>query len=253
MGWPEQTWLGVAERAAREAGELLARARRDHARVTGEAPHDVKLAADAEAERHIIERLRRESPFPILSEEAGEIHGDGGTEGLRWIVDPLDGSVNYLKGIPFCSVSVALWAADAPRLGVVHDVHRGETFVGAVGVGAWLDGAPIGVAPPTTPDRGVLCTGFPVGTEYDPASLASFIERIRRYRKIRLLGSAALSLAYVAAARADAYMERDIRLWDVAAGIALVLGAGGTVTRWPSIRPDAMTVYAGPATMPEPA
>lgn len=220
-------WRLVAEDAARRAGELLARERVFQAAVAGTSRRDVKLVGDTGAEERIITRLRRDSEFAILSEEAGAIGARRDAGDLRWIVDPLDGSVNYQRGLPLSAVSIALWDGDQPRVGVVYDFARDELFSGVVGQGAWLNGAPMRVATATDEAQSVLCTGFPAATDFATEAVAGFVDQVRRYKKVRLLGSAALSLAYVAAGRADAYVERDIKLWDVAAGLALVRAAGG--------------------------
>jgi myo-inositol-1(or 4)-monophosphatase len=244
-------WLDTAERAARAAGLLLREERAAHARVTSESGRDLKIAGDVAAEARIVELLRRETGLAILSEEIGGLDGDGTAPGLRWIVDPLDGSVNYQRGIPGACVSVGLWTEDEPVLGVVYDFSRDELFSGIAGVGAWLNGDAVRVAATSERERAVLCTGFPVAMDFSPDALAHLVEQVRAYKKIRMLGSAALSLAYVAAGRADAYFERGIRPWDVAAGLAIVAAAGGAVAREPF--PDGtLTVYAGAPSLPLP-
>jgi myo-inositol-1(or 4)-monophosphatase len=235
----------AAKRAARGAGRFLVRARVSGVTVTAEPPRDVKLEVDRQSEERIIQALRQDSGFAILTEEGGLVEGDGSRPDLRWIVDPLDGSLNYRQGIPFCCVSVGLWERDEPLLGVVYDFSHGELFSGIVGIGAWLNQALVRVSEARETQRAVLCTGFPVSTDFSSCALSGFVEQVRAYRKVRLLGSAALSLAYVAAGRADAYYERDIKIWDVAAGLAIVRAAGGAIVRMPSAVHGALTVYAG--------
>lgn len=242
-------WLRLAEEAVRGAGEYLAQAAMTGARVTAESGRDVKLEADHISEAHILDVLHRRSDFWIHSEERGVVGGLGDDD-LCWIVDPLDGSFNYLRGIPSCCVSVGLWRKNEPLLGTIYDFKREELFAGIVGVGAWLNEAPIHVGCVREPGCAVLCTGFPVDTDFSPDALSQFVNLVRAYKKIRILGSAALSLAYVAAGRADVYYERDIKLWDVAAGAAIVLAAGGRVLRSESDKKDAVTLYAGPPSMP---
>lgn len=116
-----------------------------------------------------------------------------------------------------------------PLIGVIYDFNRDEAFSGIVGRGAWLNGQQIQVSMVRKSSDAVLVTGFPEGTDFSQASLTRFVNEIRQYKKVRLLGSAALSLAYVACGRADVYHEVDIRIWDAAAGIALVKAAGGSV------------------------
>ena len=241
--------LALAEAAAHEAGSLLGGNRASFTEVLHEPLRDLKLAADVEAETRILDRLGRESGLAILSEERGVV--EGRTPGtLRWIVDPLDGTVNYARGIGFAAVSIALWDGDAPVLGVVHDFGRKETFSGIVGAGAWVEGARVQVSDAREPSRAVLCTGFPVSTDFSTDGLLGFVEQVRRYKKVRLLGSAALSLAYVASGRADAYVERDIKLWDVAAGLAIVRAAGGLAVWEAMTTAHTLAVYAGAPGLP---
>ena len=243
-------WLRLAADAARVAGDHLARNRADAARVSAESHRDVKLSADVEAEDRIIAALRAGSPFPILSEERGRIAAEDRHGSLRWIVDPLDGSLNYLRGIPFCCVAIGLWDADRPLLGVVYDFWRNELFTGVVGEGAWRNETAIHVASTAACERAVLSTGFPAATDFSSDALTDFVERVRAYRKVRLLGSAALSLAYVASGLVDAYVERDIKLWDVAAGLAIVRAAGGRAVWKPTAGEHTLTVYAGAPALP---
>ena len=205
---------------------------------------DVKLEADRLAEERILEVLCEASPFAVLAEEGGTCPGSDPDSNLRWIVDPLDGSLNFLRGIPLCCVSVGLWRDDEPLLGVINDFNRDEVFAGIVGEGACLNGEDIRVSQVRESRQATLCTGFPAGTDFATDALTRFVNEVQDYKKIRLLGSAALSLAYVAAGRVDAYRERDIRIWDVAAGLALVNAAGGETLAEPTTVPNALDVYA---------
>ena len=136
--------------------------------------------------------------------------------------------------------------SDTPVLGVVNDFNHGECFTGIAGLGAWLNGRSIAPTTTTLPNKAVLATGFPVNRDFESESISEFIGRIVRFKKIRLLGSAALSLAYTACGRIDAYTEEDIMLWDVAAGIAIMAAAGGFVSHSESNKKTwARTVYAG--------
>lgn len=243
--------LALAERAARAAGRLLAASPRRDAVVIADTTRDVKLQADRASEDCIVDVLTAGSVIPIVAEERSSDAPAPSAGGLRWIVDPLDGTMNFLQGVPFCCVSVGLWNGEEPLGGVVYDFDRDEMFSAIVGGGAWLNGSAVHVRP-APPEKAVLCTGFPAGTDFDPAVVSRFVDQVRRFRKVRMLGSAALSLAYVAAGRADVYFERDIRIWDVAAGLALVRAAGGEFVRAPSSVPHAMTVYAHNGACPWP-
>lgn len=219
--------LGMALRAAELAVQALRTGGNDGRAVRRQAARDVTIEADVLADRAIRESLRSASPFPILSEESRTEGPAAGEPGYHWIVDPVDGSLNFLRGIPLSCVSIALWRGMEPLVGVIRDLGRDETFSGVVGRGAWLNGAPARVSAAIERSRAVLCTGFPVRSDFSSGALVAFVEHAQAYQKVRVLGSAALSLAYVACGRADAYEERGIALWDVAAGIALVRAAGG--------------------------
>jgi len=141
----------------------------------------------------------------------------------------LDGSINYYHDIPLCCVSVSLWQDQNPILGVIYDFNRDDLYEGIVHDGARLNGNPIKVRNLRKAEESIICTGFPSAMEYTTSAIENFVRQIIRFRKVRLLGSAALSLAYVAAGKVDAYYEKNIKIWDVAAGLALVQAAGGDV------------------------
>jgi len=207
---------------------------------------DVKTDADRKAEDLILNDLRGLADFPMLSEERGMVESQSSSDYV-WIVDPLDGTMNYVRGIPGSCVSIALWRADTPVFGVIYSFHNNEMFSGVVGEGAWLAGQPIRVSETEDAKSAILLTGFPIGAEFDEQAVARFVRHVTRFRKIRMIGSAALSLAYVAAGRGDAYYERHIRTWDVAAGLAIVLAAGGRIQTTPTGKPQSLIVYAGNA------
>ena len=235
-----ESCLEVAQGAARKAASAI---RAAGPIVERELERDRKLRADCVAEDVILAELRSATPYRVVSEESGTI---GETEGnWSWIVDPLDGSVNFSQSIPICAVSIALWERDTPMLGVIYDFHRDELFSGFAGGGATLNGDRISVAASCTPAGAILCTGFPAGGDFSGPALTTAIARVRGFKKIRLLGCAALSLAYVAAGRVHAYAEEGIRLWDVAAGIAIVRAAGGVVNWKLAGNPGTYFVTAG--------
>jgi fructose-1,6-bisphosphatase/inositol monophosphatase family enzyme len=231
-------YLDAATDAAVEAGAMLRRHAPESLRQLSGAGRDVKLAADVQAERIIVQLLSARTPFDILTEEAGLIVR-GGADDCRWIVDPLDGTFNYLRGLPCTCVSVALWRENEPILGVIYDFTAERLYTGVLGEGAFCNGAPIAVSVVDSSAEAVLCTGFPIATDFSDAALAQMIRRVQCFKKTRMLGSAAMSLAFVAAGLADAYAERDVKIWDVAAGLALVSAAGGAVSDQPR---DALVV-----------
>lgn len=221
--------LDIACIAGREAGQLLAEKADTWNRVTAQTARDIKLLADVEAERVILARLGNGDDLPIFTEETGW-HGKPPAQGPYWVVDPLDGTANYHRGFPLCCVSIALVEGVTPILGVIHDFNRDELFAGAKGLGATLNGETIKVSKIEEASAGVVVTGFPIRRDFSPEALAEFATEMARWRKVRMIGSAALALAYVAAGRADAYQEDSTMFWDVAAGCALIEAAGGTVT-----------------------
>jgi len=227
--------LHLAESAALLAGAHLRNRRGEWRGVTAATGHDVKIAADRHSEALIVEQLAA-SGIPLYSEEAGAIdtrrtaRRSKKAAGPLWIIDPLDGSLNYHQGIPLCCVSIALVEGTRPILGVVYDFNHDEMFCGLAGRGAWLNHNPIEPSRTELVSRAVLATGFPVCTDFSGPALSKFIGELQSFRKVRLLGSAALSLCYVACGRVDAYREDGIMFWDVAAGCAVVEAAGGTVS-----------------------
>lgn len=220
--------LAIAMSAAKDAGQTILLHHDEFREITHDLPRDVKILADDRIEAFVIKRLFDETAYSILSEESGLLR-DRKDMSYRWIIDPLDGSLNFSRGIPICCISIALWNGMEPLLGVVYDFNRDEMFCGIVGEGAWLNDIPITVSEIDEKSRAVLCTGFPVSTDFSSAKVLDFVKKIREYKKVRLLGSAALSLCYVACGRADSYQEDNIKIWDVAAGLAITKAAGGTI------------------------
>jgi myo-inositol-1(or 4)-monophosphatase len=224
--------LNLAVGVAREAS--LSISHDSDKNIAANLGRDVKLEGDIRLNQLIVRRLQENTPYAVLSEEEGFSKGKLDNKEYLWIVDPLDGSLNFLRGIPLFCISIALWRKREPLLGVVYDFNRDEMFTGLVAVGAWLNDMPIKVGDAVGESEAVLCTGFPVSTDFTEPALLNFVRDIQAYKKVRLLGSAALSLAYVASGRADAYYENDIAIWDVAAGIAIVKAAGGVAYFRPS-------------------
>ncbi len=222
----------VAERAAREAGvillALLGRIERQDV-ATKSAARDLVTAADVASERHIVGRLRESFPdHAVEAEEEVHERSDGG---FAWLVDPLDGTVNFVHGIPCFAVSIALYRAATPLVAVVHAPRLGETFTARRDGGARLNGEPIRVSATATLGEAVLATGFPYRRrELANDNLANFGRFFHDVRDLRRLGSAALDLAYTAAGRFDGFWELHLAPHDVAAGALLVREAGGWVT-----------------------
>ena len=222
-------YLEIAQKAARKAGEILLYEFKNGTTINKNCGRDIKLQADKNAEKVILDILSSETNIPILSEEAGSLKTDSNNSCL-WIVDPLDGSLNFLRNISINCISIALWENSKPILGVIYDFLHDNMYIGEVSSGASLNGKKILVSEIIDISQSILCTGFPVYSDFDTASLNKFVKKIQEFKKIRLLGSAAFSLSLVAQGSVECYKEDNIAIWDVAAGIALVLAAGGKVS-----------------------
>ncbi|MFH1330469.1 MAG: inositol monophosphatase family protein [Actinomycetota bacterium] len=220
----------VAARAARAGAEV---ARHCFGRALDpdfKGVVDPVTAADREAEAAVLAVIRRHRPDDaILSEEAGE--HPGAAAGRRWVVDPLDGTVNFLHGVPHCAVSVALEDEAGPAAAVIIDVLRGEEFDAARGTGARRDGLPLAVSPQGGLRRALLSTGFPYDRhQHAHTYTGALAAALQASQGVRRSGSACLDLAWVACGRYEGHWEFGLQPWDVAAGTLLVVEAGGRVT-----------------------
>ena len=220
--------LDVALAAARVGGAIISEAFGGSYDAEYKGRHDPVTKVDHASEEAIIELIRTERPDDaIVAEESGGVESSG----RHWIIDPLDGTVNFIHGIPQIAVSVGLWEGTTPLSGVVLDPLRDETFTAEAGKGARLNGAEIRVSPTEELDRAVVATGFPYDhADHAPEYAAALGAVLESVNGIRRFGSAALDLAWVAAGRFDAFWELGIAPWDQAAGILLVREAGGRVT-----------------------
>ncbi len=219
----------TAEEGARLAGRILAE-RFGGQRTIAFKQTGIDLVTDADkaSEEALISFLRSRHPgHAILAEESGASQGTG----LRWIIDPLDGTTNYAHRVPHFSVSVAVDGPDGVLAGVVYDPMLDELFSAARGEGATLNGQPLKASDTTTLEGALLCTGFPYDVRERPEGPVGLFNRfVRRAQGIRRTGSAALDLAYVAAGRFDGFFEFSLKPWDVGAGALLVMEAGGSMT-----------------------
>lgn len=242
----------LARQIAIEAGDLAARRRAEGVSIAASKSSlaDIVTEADREVEALIRDRIAAARPGDaFLGEESGAA---GGESGITWVVDPIDGTVNYAFGMPTYAVSIAAVEGDAPATwrplaGAVYAPALGELFEAAAGHGAWLRDTRLEVTQEVEAGA-LISTGF----GYDPASHADQLEVLQRVmplaRDLRRLGAASLDLAYVAAGRMDAYYERGLKPWDYAAGALIVTEAGGRVG-WhePDERGRPMLVAGGPA------
>ena len=226
-----QPMLNIAVRAARAAGKVILQGyeQLDRVETQVKSANDFVTSVDKEAERVIVDTLLKAFPdHGIVAEEAG-VSGNRTSE-YQWIIDPLDGTTNFIRGIPHFSVSIALKYRDRLEQGVVYDPIRDELFTASRGSGAQLNGYRIRVSKAPELNGALLTTGFPFkARQHMPAYMNMFTSLFEVAGDVRRAGSAALDLAYVAAGRADGFWELGLKPWDTAAGELLVREAGGIV------------------------
>jgi len=217
--------LAVAVQAARAAGKVMRDNWLKPKRVKLDDVHDIKLELDVRCQELIETILRAAFPeIPLLGEE-----GDSGdvTAEYRWVVDPIDGTVNYFYGMPHAAVSIALQHRGQSVIGVIYGPFTDELWTTVRGQPTQLNGKIVRVSNRSKLEDAVIAMGFSKSRENLEKTLPHLNRLARRVKKIRIMGSAALELVYVASGRLDAYIERTINLWDVAAGQLLVENAGG--------------------------
>jgi len=217
--------LTIAKKAAFEAGNFLRKNKNNSNKAIFSTKRDIKLHADIEAEKIIKDIINNDSNFGILAEESG-MSSEEYCKNL-WVVDPLDGTANYSRNIPLCCVSIAMLSDTKPVLGVIYDFNNDELYEGSINTSACLNGKEISVSKTKNSHEGVLITGLPNDTDYSDEAMMDMIKNFQNWRKVRMIGSAALASAYIASGKADLYMEDKSYLWDIAAGAAIVNAAGG--------------------------
>lgn len=221
-------YLRTAIRAAREAARVqLAERGTDLGVSTKSSAIDLVTRVDRLCEERIRAVIAAEHPGHVV---LGEELGQEASGSMRWIVDPLDGTVNYAHGFPFYCVSIALEADGELLVGVVYDPERDELFTAARGGGAWLNGRPLEVSSGSDLRQALLATGFAYVAERIELNLEVFARVLPRVRSVRRPGAAALDICYVACGRLDGFWELGLNPWDVAAGLLILREAGGTAT-----------------------
>lgn len=224
-------YLNIAIKAARKAGEVIARAQQDlnKLHIQEKSPHDFVSNIDQKAEAIIRDIIQQAYPsHSILGEEEG-IQENADTE-TWWVIDPIDGTQNFIKGLPFFCVSIAIKEQGKLSHAVIYDPMRQELFTASRGKGAFLDNR-IRVSDKRGLNGALMATGFPTAhAEAWQQTQPTLNTLFNQIADIRCLGSGALSLAYVACGRLDGYWETDLKEWDIAAGCLLVKEAGGLVT-----------------------
>lgn len=226
----KQLTLATCE-IARSAGKFMAEERKsfDASMIESKGLHDLVSYVDKESEKQIIDQLT------VLLPESGFIAEEGTStkqgERYNWVIDPLDGTTNFIQGVPIYAVSIGLMDGDEIVLGVVYEVSRDECFYAWKNGGAWLNGKTIHVSDRKDIHDTLLATGFPYNDFSKMESYMEFLKwTMKNARGVRRLGSAAIDMVYVACGRFDAFWEYDLKPWDVAAGAVIVKEAGGTVT-----------------------
>lgn len=225
--------LAVAQKAALEAGEMLKDGFGTTFRIDNkEGRHNLVTEYDHKAEKHIINCIKAQFPDHIfLAEESGATGTPAET--VRWIIDPLDGTVNFAHSIPIFCVSIAAERAGELLCGVIYAPMTDELFIGTKGGGAFLNGQSLSVSSTDKLDDAILVTGFPYNAWENPNNcIDHFSSFVRMGLPVRRLGSAAIDLAYLAAGRFDGYWEVSLNSWDVAAGKLLLQEAGGMMTQY---------------------
>ena len=217
--------LDTAKKAATKAGHILLSNKSNLNKILSTTKKDIKLQADVSAETVIKDIIKSESTLPILAEESGL--SSKKISSTFWVVDPLDGTANYSRNIPICCVSIGLISNLKPVLGVIYDFHNDELYEGSIDTKALLNNNEISVSKVENFYDGVLLTGLPNNTDYSDSALLKMVKDFQNWRKVRMIGSAAMASVYVASGKADLYTEKKTYLWDIAAGAAIVNAAGG--------------------------
>ena len=218
--------IEIAIKAAKSAGKFLNQDKNNLNLKIKSNPKDTKLMADIKSEKLILDILNSESNYPVLAEETGKSSENLGE--IFWVVDPLDGTANYNRNIPICCVSIGLVKNMKPLIGVIFDFNNDDIFIGDnINKLARLNNKDIKVSDIQNRTDGVLITGLPFNTDYSDNALKKLISDMQTWKKVRMIGSAAMASCYVASGKAELYQEKGIYLWDIMAGAAIVESAGG--------------------------
>ena len=220
-------WLEIAKSAALKGGKYLLENQGKELKILFNQGRDIKLQLDIDTEQLIKDSLKSQSTFSILGEETG-LTNDVGE--FYWVVDPLDGTSNFLRDIPISCVSIALMQDLQPILGVIYDFNHDDLYFGHLESKAFVNQVEIIVSDYSEKSKSTLVTGIPARTNYSDNEFKKMIDDFQQWKKVRMIGSAAMASIYVAAGKADTYKENGIFLWDIAAGAAIVNAAGGVAS-----------------------
>jgi myo-inositol-1(or 4)-monophosphatase len=218
------SYLEIAKSAALLAGAYIKDQQNKDLEILLNEGRDIKLQVDVDAEKIIKDYIVAKSSFPILAEESG---ASNQLNEFYWVVDPLDGTSNFLRNIPISCVSIALMKNIEPILGVIFDFNNDDLYFAHHKSKAYLNDFELSVSLTALKSDATLVTGIPAKKNYSDEEFKNMISDFQSWKKIRMIGSAAMASVYVASGKADAYSENGIFLWDVAAGAAIVKAAGG--------------------------
>lgn len=216
--------LSTAKKASLQSAKLLINQKKLVNDVISNEGRDIKLRADIESENIIKKYIKENSDLPILAEESVANEDLGSS---FWVVDPLDGTSNYSRDFPICCISIALIHENKIILGVINDFNRNIIFEGSTETPAMMNSKPISVSDISDKTKATLATGLPAKGSYKDEAMLALAKEFAQWKKIRMIGSAAMSCAYVASGQFDQYQENGIFLWDIAAGLAIIKAAGG--------------------------
>lgn len=187
---------------------------------------DIKTQADLEMNDCIL-KILEPTGIPVITEESD--HHLEEIPSFCWIIDPLDGTLNFSRKFPCSGISICLWENNLPVIGIVKDIFNNITYTSQLNKGSWIDNNRLRVSNVDSVKNAILATGFPSGASYGNENLLSLVKNIQSFKKVRALGSSTIMLCYVASGIFDVYHEKDIYLWDVAAGLCLIRESGGNV------------------------
>lgn len=233
----------IAEAVARSAGEMVRTSISSPGEISFKplGDHNLVTEIDLRSEDLIKSEIEHRAPgTKFLAEETG---GDAALDDLTWVIDPIDGTVNFAHGIPLYCVSIAAVIQNEPVAGAIYNPNTDEMFTAVKDGGAFLNGTPIHVSDTDSLDRAILVTGFPYNVADNPhGCIDSFADFLTLGVPVRRLGSAAVDLAYTAAGRFDGFWEVDLNAWDVAAGALMVVEAGGEMTTYGNHAVDGLII-----------
>ncbi len=226
----ERSDLAVALASAQAGAEVVRATARRSVGLSFKADADPVTQADLLSEQAIIDSLSRLCPGDAIVTEEKRVD-DPSDQGRVWLIDPLDGTTNYVHGFPWMAVSVALWIDNVPTVGVVVDITTGDRYTAVAGEGAWRNGSALEASGTDDLGSALVVTGFPYNRAERTAVCDTRFRRVLETAQgIRRLGAASLDLCMVASGRLDGYWEEDLSAWDMGAGVLMVLEAGGKVT-----------------------